>query len=197
MPAIVRRRPTFNTGRDLPCYNECIRATPGLVWKLASLPGCHAGTTASPVFDPPVCWRTHFYIEGEPTNEPGSIYYYASLIAIFSYLDDAHGEEKGKHRQSDQYSNLLPSSAREIARLVALQRSTWGVHMFPSFSMDWVTRALLALLNDINNPQSHEAFLDLFDTAVLAARRWEHAKRALGAVQLAAEQKGMILRAEV
>lgn len=124
------------------------------------------------------------------------MYYHAILVAIFSYLDE-RGEEKGKHSQREHYSDVLPSSAREVARLVSIQRSTYGVHGFPSFSMDWMTRGLLALLNDIDDPKSREAFLGLFDTAVLASRRWEHARHALRAVQLTAEQKGIRLQAEI
>lgn len=63
--------------------------------------------------------------------------------------------------------------------------------------MDWLTRALFALLNDIDDPKSGEAFLGLFDTAVLAWRRLEHARHALRAVQLTAEQNGILLQAEI
>lgn len=165
-----------------------------------NLPDCLAATQERPLPQ----FLTLQYVGGivmvlnrESANKPGSMYYHASLIAVFSYLDNVHEEEKGKYSECDHYSNVLPSSAREIARLVAIQRSAWGVHGFPCFSMDWVIRALLALLNDIDDTKSYEAFLDLFDTAVLASRRWRHAKRALQAIRLTAEQKGMLLRPEV
>lgn len=35
------------------------------------------------------------------------MYYHTSLIAILSYLDDAHREEIGKHGQCEHYSDVV------------------------------------------------------------------------------------------
>jgi hypothetical protein len=136
-------------------------------------------------------------MEIEPTNELGSMYYYASLIAIFSFLQNTQGTEKGEHSQYEHYGNVLLSSAREISHLMEIQCSTWGIQSFPSFGMEWVTSALFALLNDVDDPKSREALVNLFGTAALASRRWERGKDMLQAVRLAVEQRGMALLAEV
>lgn len=124
------------------------------------------------------------------------MYYYSSLIAIFSHEQDAQGKGKGKHRQTE-HRDVAFSSAREISRLVGMQRSAWGVQLLPSLSMEWVTSALFALLDDLDDPNSREAYSSLFGMVTAASQRWKRGKDMVGALQLASEQKGVTVSTEV
>ena len=120
------------------------------------------------------------------------MYYHASLIAIFSFLQNMQGAEKGKH-----CADVRLSSARKISLLIESQRSMWGILSFPSFGMGWVTSALFVLLDDIDNPKSREALKDLFATATLASQRWKRGSYLLQTVQLTAAERGILLPAQV
>lgn len=121
------------------------------------------------------------------------MYYYASLVAIFLFLQNTQGEEKGEHSQYKHYRSVRLLSAREISRLMGIQRSTWGFQSFPSFGMEWVTSALFALVDDIDDSKGREAFMDFFGTAALASWRWQRGQDMLRAIRLVAEQRGLPL----
>jgi hypothetical protein len=80
------------------------------------------------------------------------------------------------------------ASAHAINRLVTLYKDRWGhgyqaVHNFQHFYA-----ALFILMDDLNNPASHDAFISIANTFVLTTGRWLFTRGMFRYVQIAAVQ---------
>ncbi|PWY81630.1 C6 transcription factor [Aspergillus sclerotioniger CBS 115572] len=88
------------------------------------------------------------------------------------------------------------SSARQIAGLMEVHRTLWGIDIFPASHIQWITVSMFTLLGGLDVPVNQEAFTTLAVAAKVASRRWPIAKGTLRAIQVTARKMGVDLPAE-
>ncbi|GKZ91312.1 hypothetical protein AnigIFM59636_003562 [Aspergillus niger] len=103
-----------------------------------------------------------------------------------------HGAEN-QHR-GPQESSL--SSARHIAGLMELHRSSWGIDMFPACYIHWIAVSMFTLMGQLDVLANQEAFINLCVAAKVASRRWPLARGTLRTVQITAKRLGVKLPPE-
>ncbi|GJP88302.1 C6 transcription factor [Aspergillus niger] len=120
--------------------------------------------------------------------------YYHNICITISELAKAaeHGAEN-QHR-GPQESSL--SSARHIAGLMELHRSSWGIDMFPACYIHWIAVSMFTLMGQLDVLANQEAFINLCVAAKVASRRWPLARGTLRTVQITAKRLGVKLPPE-
>ncbi|GLA06197.1 hypothetical protein AnigIFM60653_006721 [Aspergillus niger] len=120
--------------------------------------------------------------------------YYHNICITISELAKAaeHGAEN-QHR-GPQESSL--SSARHIAGLMEMHRSSWGIDMFPACYIHWIAVSMFTLMGQLDVLANQEAFINLCVAAKVASRRWPLARGTLRTVQVTAKRLGVRLPPE-
>ncbi|GLA16960.1 hypothetical protein AnigIFM62618_004068 [Aspergillus niger] len=120
--------------------------------------------------------------------------YYHNICITISELAKAaeHGAEN-QHR-GPQESSL--SSARHIAGLMEIHRSSWGIDMFPACYIHWIAVSMFTLMGQLDVLANQEAFINLCVAAKVASRRWPLARGTLRTVQITAKRLGVRLPPE-
>ncbi|GKZ24284.1 hypothetical protein AbraIFM66951_011192 [Aspergillus brasiliensis] len=88
------------------------------------------------------------------------------------------------------------SSARNIAHLMRIHRSCWGLDRMPVSIIQCITEALFTLLDDLEEPNNREAFITLSIAAKAFSRRWESSRTILGTLRTTAQAKRLALPSE-
>ncbi|KAI3055902.1 transcriptional regulator family: Fungal Specific TF [Aspergillus niger] len=118
------------------------------------------------------------------------MYYYDIRITISELAKAAlYGSEN--QRLKPEEASL--SAARQIAGLVEVHRSFWGIDLFSSSHIQWITVSMYTLLGQLDDPLNLDAFVTLSVAAKVASRRWPLAKGALRAIQVTAKKMGVKL----
>lgn len=87
-------------------------------------------------------------------------------------------------------------SALKIAQMIRLYRSKWSIEFISGTAVYWVSIALFVLLEELNNPFSRHAFIELCTAAKVLSKQWFVAKSILRMVQITARKMNIILPLE-
>ncbi|RAK99904.1 C6 transcription factor [Aspergillus ibericus CBS 121593] len=118
--------------------------------------------------------------------------YYHDIRITVTELAGAAVYGADKWSSPDRHpAHMSLSSARQIAWLMDVHRSLWGIDLFPASHIQWITVSMFTLLGALDDPANQEAFVALTAAAKVAARRWPIAKGTLRAIQLTARKMGV------
>ncbi|KAH8692094.1 hypothetical protein BGW36DRAFT_41532 [Talaromyces proteolyticus] len=117
------------------------------------------------------------------------MYYHSTIMVLFGFL-------KHPLKRPEQARIISPEHAREaciesalqIAQMIRSHRTKWGIEYISATAVYWVAVALFTLLDDLDNPNSRDAFIDLCFVARVFSRRWLVAKGILRMLQITANQ---------
>ncbi|PYI01575.1 C6 transcription factor [Aspergillus sclerotiicarbonarius CBS 121057] len=113
------------------------------------------------------------------------MYYHDIRITVSELAGAAVYGAKSPRSGLDRHPEQMTlSSARQMAGLMEVHRSLWGIDLFPASHIQWITVSMFTLLGGLDNPANQEAFVTLTTAAKVASRRWPIAKRTLRAIQL-------------
>ena len=125
------------------------------------------------------------------------MYYHTIVIRLFRFLEKAQETGDADSSTDTDVPDAVVTAAREVARLVELQRVKWGIDIFQGSYTQGLGVSLFALLDHIDEPDSREAFVNLCVAARAASRRWHLGKAMLRALQLTAREMELKLPSEV
>ncbi|KAI9923927.1 hypothetical protein MW887_008233 [Aspergillus wentii] len=114
------------------------------------------------------------------------MYYHSMILRMFSIIRRTTNIDA---RQRAHETCL--SSARTISKLMHLHRSACGADHIPVLNFQWVTDALLILLDRLSDAKDRDAFINLNVAAKALGRRWPLGKKMLRLVQNRAEEMRM------
>ncbi|OJJ70415.1 hypothetical protein ASPBRDRAFT_619916 [Aspergillus brasiliensis CBS 101740] len=120
------------------------------------------------------------------------MYYHDICITVSELAKAAAAAED--QRVSPKEVSL--ASARHIAGLMEIHRSSWGIDIFPASHIQWIAVSLFTLLGELDDPANQEAFITLCVAAKVASRRWPLARGTLRTVQVTAKRLGVKLPPE-
>jgi hypothetical protein len=117
--------------------------------------------------------------------------YHTFIITALSYLKTSIPNTESDVATQGSVASAQDrciASAHAINRLVTMYKNRWSygyqaVHNFHHFYA-----ALFILMEDLNNPASHDAFLSIANTLALTAGRWLFTRGMLRHVQIATVQ---------
>lgn len=121
------------------------------------------------------------------------MYYHDICITITELAKTAEHGTEDQHLGPEE---LSLSAARQIAGLVEIHRSTWGIDLFPASHIHWIAVSMFTLLGKLDVPANQEAFVNLCVAAKVASRRWPLARGTLRTVQVTAKKLGVRLPPE-
>jgi hypothetical protein len=124
------------------------------------------------------------------------MYWNQIIMNIYGYVEKKANQEDMSPTTYQRVRNVRFTAAREVARLAEVHRATWGNDRIPAGDMQSVSVAESTLLEDLENPESHKAFISLCIVSKAAARRWHLGKAILRSIQLAAKELGVTLPSE-
>lgn len=125
------------------------------------------------------------------------MYYHATIMVLFGLL-------KTSYRYPSRPMIIAPHEAREtcvesalqVAQMIRLYRSKWGLEFISGTAVYWVSIALFVLLDELENPSNRRAFIDLCSTAKVLSKQWFLMKGILRMLQITARQKRISLPLE-
>ncbi|KAH8429008.1 uncharacterized protein LDX57_006679 [Aspergillus melleus] len=175
-------------GRKRPSLEDVLSTTNEVVRRLskweASLPECLRVENAVMPLPQVLCLH---------------MYYHNALITVHGLAktskDNANDEKEAEPSDTNSQKAIL-WSARRIAKLMQQHRDSWGIDIFPASHIQWVTISLYTLLEDLETPESVDAFIILCIAAKAASRRWALAKAMLRGIQLTARKLAITLPPE-
>jgi hypothetical protein len=111
---------------------------------------------------------------------------------------------KSSNRYPARPMTITPHEAREtcvesalkITQMIRLYRSKWSIEFISGTTVYWVSIALFVLLEELDNPFSRRAFIDLCSAAKVFSKQWFLAKSILRMVQVTARQMNIRLPPE-
>lgn len=125
------------------------------------------------------------------------MYYYTITIMVFGFAKNIADDKDSLNSEFHRFAaDTCLQSARQIAKLVDIHRSSWGLDLFVVTYIQWITVLLFTLLEDLNDPMNREAFASLSVAAKVASRRWVLGKGMLRAVQVTARKMEVSLPSE-
>lgn len=126
------------------------------------------------------------------------MYYHTITIMVFGFAKNIADGNGILHSKFHKFAaNICLQSARKIASLMDIHRSSWGIDLFVVTYIQWTTVSLFILLEDLDDPMNREAFISLSIVAKVASRRWALGKGMLRAVQVTARKMEVSLPPEI
>jgi hypothetical protein len=125
------------------------------------------------------------------------MYYHATIMVLFGLL-------KTPYRYPSRPMTITPYEAREtcvesalqITQMIRLYRLKWGIEFISGTAVYWVSIALFVLLDELENPSSRRAFIDLCSVAKVLSKQWFLMKSILRMLQITARQMHISLPPE-
>jgi hypothetical protein len=125
------------------------------------------------------------------------MYYHATIMVLFGLL-------KTSYRYPSRPMTITPHEAREtcvesalqVAQMIRLYRSKWGLEFISGTAVYWVAIALFVLLDELENPSNRRAFIDLCSMAKVLSKQWFLMKGILRMLQITARQMHISLPPE-
>jgi hypothetical protein len=125
------------------------------------------------------------------------MYYHTTIMVLFGLL-------KNPPKSSERAGLISPEEAREtcidsalrVAHMIRMHRTKWGIEYISATAMHWVAIALFTLLDNLNEPRSRGAFVELCFVARVFSRRWILAKGILRMIHITAKQMNIQLPTE-
>ncbi|KAJ5305815.1 hypothetical protein N7508_004830 [Penicillium antarcticum] len=127
-----------------------------------------------------------------------SLHMYWNNIILCTYglvQKKAYQEDLSPEDYQSVKENRL-TAAREVGRLMSVHLSLWGSDRVPAANMQSCSIAENTLLEDLDNPESRKAFIDLCIVSKAAACRWPLGKAKLRALHVAAKELEVTLPSE-
>ncbi|KAL3462404.1 hypothetical protein BJX64DRAFT_139764 [Aspergillus heterothallicus] len=134
------------------------------------------------------------------------MHYHNIMIAIYGFLRTCPGYEKRASAWTaeprDPYITTRHawetclSSARKIAQLAVVHRSSWGFDRMPGVNAPCIMGALFVLLEALDDPANRDAFVSLSIAAGAFSRRWECPRAVFRSLQNSARERGIAMPPE-
>lgn len=125
------------------------------------------------------------------------MFYHTILMTVFGLLKKRQEETQGHLSIPEQETQTIRlSSAREVARLMGVQRDEWGSERAPAGNIQWISVSLFTLLEGFDTAENRQAFVELCIAQRALSRLWALGKGVLRAVQLTARQMELPLPPE-
>lgn len=124
------------------------------------------------------------------------MYWNQIIMSIYGYVEKKANEEDMSPITYQLVRDLRLTAAREVARLAEVHRAPWGNDRVTAGDMQSISMAESTLLEDLDNPESQKAFINLCVVSKAVARRWNIGKAILRSIQLAAKEIGVALPSE-
>ena len=120
--------------------------------------------------------------------------YYTVISVVFGFIEPTVNESDLPTK--NRIKAMRISAARDIAALMKQFRSLWPVECVPGTAMQYSSIVMFTLLEDLEDAQNKQAFIESFIVLRALARRWQLAKGFLRLVQVTAMQMGAALPME-
>lgn len=131
-----------------------------------------------------------------PVDLRSSMFYHNIIMNIHGFVEK-RARQDDLRREKYQYArDLRFNSAREVGRLSEIHRAAWGNDRVPAGNIQWLAIAESTLLEDLDNPENRQAFINLCISTKASARRWHLVKGILRTTQMAANELGVTLPSE-
>ncbi|KAJ6111848.1 hypothetical protein N7523_007909 [Penicillium sp. IBT 18751x] len=124
------------------------------------------------------------------------MYWNQIIMSINGYVEKKGFQEDLDPREYQSVRNVRLAAARKIASLAEVHRAAWGYDRVTAGDIQSFSMAESTLLEDLDNPESQKAFVNLCIASKAAARRWPIGKAMLRAIQMAAKELGVTLPSE-
>ncbi|PYH88014.1 C6 transcription factor [Aspergillus ellipticus CBS 707.79] len=126
------------------------------------------------------------------------MYYHTIIMTMYENLKHPSLNPSAPHQITSphQAREVCLSSARNIAHLMRIHRSCWGVDRMPVSDIQCITGALFTLLDDLEESGNREAFTTLSIAAKAFSRRWESSRMVLQTLRSTAGETGVTLPSE-
>lgn len=116
-----------------------------------------------------------------------SMYCQTIIITAFAFLKRPSEDNKEDTEDSARRARgCCVSAALEIADLMSIYRSAWGLERVSTGIIQWVTVTIFTLLEELDTPRNRDAFIELCVVLRAISRRWILAKEMLRLIQLTA-----------
>lgn len=131
---------------------------------------------------------------------PISLKYHTIIQTIFGFVKDlpkAEGDNSNALQKTRQKAReLCLAAAQENAHLIDLYRDLWSLDYMPPVNIHWVTVSMFTLLESLDDPSNHDAFVSLSIAAKAFSHRWPLGKGMLRLIQVTSKQMGVTLPPE-
>ncbi|CEL04101.1 hypothetical protein ASPCAL05233 [Aspergillus calidoustus] len=134
------------------------------------------------------------------------MHYHNVMIAIYGFLRTrpAYASTGSAWSPEPRIPFIAPQqaweacllSARKIAQLVVVHRSSWGFDRMPGANAPCIMGALFVLLEVLDEPANRDAFISLTVAAGAFSRRWECPRAVFRSLQNTARERGITLPPE-
>ncbi|KAJ6121025.1 hypothetical protein N7523_005305 [Penicillium sp. IBT 18751x] len=120
--------------------------------------------------------------------------YYTIILLIFGFIKPIL--EESDLATKSHIKALRFSAAHNIGAVLYQFRSQWPVDCIPGTAMQYTSVAMFALLENLHDAQSEQAFIESFMILRSLARRWKSARGILRLIQLTAMEMESALPTE-
>ncbi|CRG86953.1 Nitrogen assimilation transcription factor nirA [Talaromyces islandicus] len=119
------------------------------------------------------------------------MYYHTIVITLYAFLKTAPSNaDVHTLKSADEARRICLSSAHAIGQLIETQQQAWGPDPGPVANAQWMTIAQCILMEDLQNAESHAAFMKLCNAHMHAAKRWLLPRGTMRMIQLTAQRMG-------
>ncbi|CRG91696.1 C6 transcription factor, putative [Talaromyces islandicus] len=125
------------------------------------------------------------------------MYYHTTIMVLFGLLKTPlESSERTRLISPEEARETCIDSALQVAHMIRMHRTKWSIEYISAMAMHWVAIALFTLLDNLDEPRSRDAFVDLCFVARVFSRRWLLAKGILRMIQITAEKMNIQLPTE-
>lgn len=110
--------------------------------------------------------------------------YYTIILIMFGFVEANVTE--GDPESNSRIKALKLDAAHNIGTLINRFRLEWPVECVPGTAMQYCSVAMFTLLENLEDSQNKQAFVECFIVLRALARRWQLAKGILRLIQLTA-----------
>jgi hypothetical protein len=125
------------------------------------------------------------------------MYFHNVILSIYGFVQKKAYEEGLSLDIYHSVKEIRLKAAREVGRLAKVHQDLWGIDRIPPSNIQACSISERTLLEDIDNPVSRKAFIELCIMSKAAARRWPLGKGMMRALQGAAKELAIHLPSEI
>lgn len=127
-------------------------------------------------------------------NETKSMRYYTVILVMFGFIEP--GLNESDLATKARIKALRFSTAHHIGAVLNEFRSRWPVDYVPGTAMQYTSVAMFTLLENLEDDQGKQAFIESFIVLRALARRWRLARGILRLIQLTTMNMDAVLPME-
>lgn len=124
------------------------------------------------------------------------MYWNQIIMSITGYVEKKAIQEDMDPKTYQAVRNRRFTAAKKVASLAEVHRALWGYDRVTAGDIQSFSMAESTLLEDLDNPDSQKAFVNLCMASKAAVRRWSLGKAMLRAIQMAAKELDVTLPSE-